>query len=194
MHHATRVRLCVRAHDGCIYGMRRIGKKIDSALAHAHVSAGPHSESATLKWMLGSLIAAAAVACDSGAPTSASDATSPMRPNPSSVGRLIIRPDSTPLVVGRHLHVDIRATDAAGVPIDAGNAEITSTNPSVAPLLGAVAFPITLPPDPVLYALSATFDLASPGSTAIRARLGILSDSVVIAVTAAPPAGSAAAR
>lgn len=143
--------------------------------------------------MLVSLLAAAVVACDPGGSTSASsDATAPMRPNPSSIGRLIIRPDSTPFIAGRRLSVDIRATDAAGVPIDAADAEITSTNPSVAQLLGAIAFPITHPPDPVRYALSATFDLTSPGSTAIRARLGILSDSVVIAVTAAPSTSAAA--
>jgi hypothetical protein len=113
-------------------------------------------------------------------------------PNPSTVGRLIVRIDSTPLVVGRHPRVEIRATDVAGMPIDAGSAEVTSTNASVAQLLGLSAFPITFPPDPVLYALSATLDLTSPGSTAIRARLGILSDSLVISVVAAPPASSAA--
>jgi hypothetical protein len=117
-----------------------------------------------------------------------------MGPNPSTVGRLIVRVDSTPLVVGRHPRVEVRATDVAGVPIDAGNAELTSTNTSVAQVLGVTAFPITFPPDPVLYALSATLDLTSTGSTAIRARLGILSDSIVISVVAAPPAGTAAPR
>lgn len=117
-----------------------------------------------------------------------------MGPNPSTVGRLIVRLDSTPLIVGRHPRVEIRATDVTGIPIDAGSAEVTSTNSSVAQVLGLSAFPITFPPDPVLYALSATLDLTSPGSTAIRARLGILSDSLVISVVAAPPVGSAAPR
>jgi hypothetical protein len=143
--------------------------------------------------MLCGVLAVALVACDSAAPTSASPGTAGMMgPNPTTVGRLIVRVDSTPLVVGRHPRIEVRATDVTGLPIDAGSAEVTSTNTSVAQLLGLSAFPITFPPDPVLYALSATLDLTSPGSTAIRARLGILSDSLVISVVAAPPASSAA--
>ena len=144
--------------------------------------------------MPGWLFAAALVACDSGASTAASPGPGMTGPNPSTVGRLIVRVDSTPLVVGRHPRIEVRATDVTGVPIDAGNAELTSTNTSVAQLLGVGAFPITFPPDPVLYALSATLDLTSAGSTAIRARLGVLSDSVVLSVIAAPPAGNAAPR
>ena len=128
-----------------------------------------------MKRVLVGAVAALALACESGPSSTESAATAPMRPNPSSVGRLIIRPDSTPLVAGRQLHVDIRATDAAGIPINAGDAEISSTNMSVAQLVSSVAFPITLPPDPTLYALSTTFALVAPGTAAIRARLGIQS-------------------
>jgi len=144
--------------------------------------------------MPGWLLATALVACDSGGATTASPGTGMMGPNPSTVGRLIVRIDSTPLVVGRHPRIEVRATDATGVPIDAGNAEVTSTNMAVAQLVGLIAFPITFPPNPALYGLSATLDLTSPGSAAIRARLGILSDSVVISVVAAPPAGTAVPR
>lgn len=130
-------------------------------------------------------LAAVVVACNSPATTgAASDGTAPTRPDPSAVGRLTVRVDTGPAIVGRHLHVQVTATDVSGVPIDASSTELTSSNPSVAQFLGAVAIPVGVPPPTNLYALSATFDLTSAGSTAIRARLGILTDSVVISVVA----------
>ena len=131
-------------------------------------------------------LAAVMVACDSAATTSAAlGGTDPARPEPSAIGRLTVRVDTGLAIVGRHLHVQVSATDASGVPIDASSTELTSSNPSVAQFLGAVAVPIGVPPPTNFYALSATFDLTSAGSTAIRARLGILTDSVVISVV--PP-------
>jgi hypothetical protein len=131
-------------------------------------------------------LAVVTIACNSPATTgAASDATDPARPDPSAIGHLTVRVDTGLAIVGRHLHVQVSATDASGVPIDASSSELTSSNPSVAQFLGAVAVPIGVPPPTTLYALSATFDLTSAGSTAIRARLGILTDSVVISVV--PP-------
>jgi hypothetical protein len=98
---------------------------------------------------------------------------------------LIVSVDTGPAIVGRHLHVQVSASDVSGGPIDASSTELTSSNPSVAQFLGSVAIPIGIPPPTNLYVLSATFDLTSAGSTAIRARLGILTDSVVISVV--PP-------
>jgi hypothetical protein len=127
------------------------------------------------------LLAAVAVACTSASTTgAASDGTDPTRPDPSAVGRLTVRVDTGPAIVGRHLHVLVVATDVSGVLIDASTTELTSSNPSVAQLISAVTLPTGTPP--TFYTLSATFDLTSAGSTAIRARLGILTDSVVISV------------
>lgn len=147
-----------------------------------------------MKWMLVSLVVAVAVACDSPGTTNASDGTTPQRPPQSLVGRLTIRPDTGLSVVGGHLHVEVDAVDVTGAPIDAGPTELTSTNTAVAQLtsLAAIPIPFTDPHAPTLYTLSATFDLTSPGSTAILARLGILSDSVVIVVVAAPSTSIAA--
>jgi hypothetical protein len=126
-------------------------------------------------------LAAVAVACNSAATTgTASDGTDPTRPDPAAVGRLTVRVDTGPAIVGRHLHVLVVATDVSGVLIDASTTELTSSNPSVAQLVSAVTLPTGTPP--TFYTLSATFDLTSAGSTAIRARLGILTDSVVISV------------
>jgi len=122
------------------------------------------------------------------------EATGPAGPIPSSVGTLTIRPDSTPLVVGRHLRVEVRGVDASGAPIDVGQAEITSTNTSVAQVINTIAVPISSPPGPVVNEVLATFDLTSAGSTAIRARIGILSDSLVISVAAAPSTVTAVVR
>ena len=130
-------------------------------------------------------LAAVAVACNSAATTgAASDGTDPTRPDPAAVGRLTVRVDTGPAIVGRHLHVLVIATDVSGVLIDASSTELTSSNPSVAQLVSAVTIPVG-DSAYVLYTLSATFDLTSAGSTAIRARLGILTDSVVISVV--PP-------
>ncbi len=130
-------------------------------------------------------LAAVMVACNSSATTgAASGGTDPTRPDPSKVGRLIVSVDSGPAIVGRHLHVQVSASDVSGGPIDASNTELTSSNPSVAQFLGAIAIPIGVPA-PNVSVLSATFDLTAAGSTAIRARLGILTDSVVISVV--PP-------
>ena len=137
-------------------------------------------------WRLALFLATAVVACNTPATTgAASGATDPTRPDPSRIGRLTVSVDTGPATVGRHLHVQVSATDASGVPIDASSTELTSSNPSVAQFLGAVAIPIGVLPPTNLYALSATFDLTSAGSTAIRGRLGILTDSVVISVV--PP-------
>jgi len=97
---------------------------------------------------------------------------------------LVVSVDTGPAIVGRHLHVQVSASDVSGGPIDASSTELTSSNPSVAQFLGAIAIPIGFP-SPNVYVLSATFDLTAAGSTAIRARLGILTDSVVISVV--PP-------
>jgi hypothetical protein len=129
--------------------------------------------------MLALLSAIFVAACTSPA-TDAAFEGSQLRPVPSQVGSLTIRPDTGAFVVGRHLRVIISGSDASGLPIDTGPAEITSSNTSVAQLISAVAIPITNPPN--VYILSATFDLSSAGSTAIRARLGILVDSIVISV------------
>jgi len=131
-------------------------------------------------------LAAVIAACDSPATTGAAlGGTDPTRPDPSAIGRLSVRVDTGLAIVGRHLHVQVTATDVNGLPIDASSTELTSSNPSVAQFLNAVAVPIGVPPPTNLYALSAFFDLTSAGSTAIRARLGILTDSVVITVV--PP-------
>jgi hypothetical protein len=131
------------------------------------------------------LLVAVVAACNSSAPTGAAlGGTDPTRPDPSAVGRLIVTVDTGPAIVGRHLHVQVSATDVSGVPIDASSTELTSTNPSVAQFLSAIAVPIGFPFTNV-YSLSATFDLTSAGSTAFRGRLGILTDSVVISVV--PP-------
>ncbi len=125
-------------------------------------------------------LAAVVIACDSPAPTGGASGD-PTRPDPFAVGRLTVRVDTGPAIVGRHLHVQVSATDVSGVPIDASSTELTSSNPSVAQFLSAVAVPIGVPATS-FYNLSAIFDLTSAGSTAIRARLGILTDSVVISV------------
>jgi len=98
---------------------------------------------------------------------------------------LTVRPDTGAFVVGRHLRVVVTATDETGAPADASSTEVTSSDPTIAQLTGAIAIPATDPPIPHLNALAATFDLMSAGSTAIHARLGIFSDSVVIKVV--PP-------
>ncbi len=126
-------------------------------------------------------LAAVVVACNSASTTlTASDGTDPTRPDPAAVGRLTVRVDTGPTIVGRRLHVLVVATDVSGVLIDASTTELTSSNPAVAQLVSAVTLPTGTPP--TFYTLSATFDLTSAGSTAIRARLGILTDSVVISV------------
>jgi hypothetical protein len=126
-----------------------------------------------------------ALACDSSAPpTSAADGPGP-RPIPSQFGSLGVRPDTGAFIVGRHLRVVVTATDASGAPADASSTEVTSSDPTVALLIGAILIPATDPPVPHLNALAATFDLMSAGSTAIHARLGIFSDSLVITVV--PP-------
>jgi hypothetical protein len=121
------------------------------------------------------------VACSSAASPNAPDGSVP-HPIASEIGSLTVRPDTGTLVVGRHLRVVISGADASGVPIDVGPAEITSSNPLVAQFLGAIVIPITNPATSNANVLSATFDLTSVGSTAIRARLGILVDSIVISV------------
>lgn len=163
-------------------------------MAHAHVSDDSHSKSARLKWSLCFLLAAAVAACDSAASSGAESTGSTEHPDPSSLGRLIITVDSTTLVAGQQLHAEIRGMDATGAPIDVANAEITSTNLAVAQLLGTATVQLSFPPQPILFGLSATFALTSPGSAAIRARLGLLSDSVEIAVLTAPSSSRTAAR
>lgn len=129
-------------------------------------------------------LAVTVLACDSSAPSSAPLQGPAPRPVPSNFGSLTIRPDTGVLVVGRRLRVVITAADASGTPVDAANTEVTSSNPAVAQLEGSLAIPVD-PPTPYLNMLVATFGLTSAGSTAIRARLGILDDSLVITVV--PP-------
>ena len=58
-------------------------------------------------------LAAVMVACDSPATTSAAlGGTDPARPEPSAIGRLTVRVDTGLAIVGRHLHVQVSATDA----------------------------------------------------------------------------------
>ena len=91
-------------------------------------------------------LAAVVVACNSPATTgAASGGTDPTRPDPSKVGRLIVSVDTGPAIVGRHLHVQVSASDVSGGPIDASETELTSSNPSVAQFLGAIAIPIGVP-------------------------------------------------
>ncbi len=127
-----------------------------------------------------------AIACNGSSPTAngTSDEVPP-QPVPSELGSLTVRPDTGAFVVGRRLRVVISAADASGAALDASNTEVTSSNPAVAQLAGWVTVPLTSPPIPYLNALVATFDLNSAGSTAIRARLGIFTDSIVISVV--PP-------
>ena len=127
-------------------------------------------------------LSVAIAACDSSAAGTLPDGTSP-HPLPSQVGTLTIRLDTGVLVVGRRLRVTISAADASGAPIDASNTEVTASNPAVAQFVGAIAIPIAS--QSPLSTLVAAFDLTAAGSTAIRARLGILADSIVISVV--PP-------
>ena len=122
--------------------------------------------------------------CDSPSSSLTPDGAGP-RPLPSAFGTLTIRPDTGAFVVGRRLRFVVNATDASGAPVDASNTEVTSSNPAVAQFSGAITIPIAGAQQPYLNALAATFDLMSAGSTAIHARLGIFSDSVVITVV--PP-------
>jgi hypothetical protein len=123
--------------------------------------------------------------CDASSPSSlASDGSGP-HPMPSDFGSLTIRPDTGAFVVGRHLRFLVTAVDASGVPTDASNTEVSSSNPAIARFSESMLIPVTNPPAPHINALSATFDLMSAGSTAIHARLGIFSDSLVITVV--PP-------
>ena len=123
--------------------------------------------------------------CDSPSPSSlTSDGPDP-QPLPLRFGSLTILPDTGSFVVGRRLRVLITAADASGVPVDASNTEVTSSNPAIAQFSGAIVIPVTGAPQPYINALAATFDLMSAGSTAIHARLGIFSDSIVITVV--PP-------
>ncbi len=135
-----------------------------------------------LRWMLALSVPVFVIACGStSSPSDSSEGTVP-QPVPSSLGSLTISVDTGALVVGRQLNIRVTGADASGMAFDVGNAEISSTNPSVAQLVTAVPVPISPPPGTPLYALSATFNLAAAGSTALRARLGLLSDSVVITV------------
>lgn len=128
------------------------------------------------------LFLASVAACNSSAATGTTlGDTDPVRPDPSAVGHLTVRVDTGLAIVGRHLHVQVSATDVNGVPIDASPTELTSTNPSVAQFLSAIAVPVGGQGSNA-YTVSATFDLTSAGSTAIRGRLGILTDSVVVSV------------
>ena len=127
-------------------------------------------------------LAIAALACDSSAPSSAPLQGPALRP--ADFGSLTIRPDTGALVVGRRLRVVVIANDASGTTVDASSTEVTSSNPAVAELEGTLAVPVD-PRIPYVNVLVATFGLTSAGSTAIRARLGIFSDSLVIAVV--PP-------
>ena len=123
--------------------------------------------------------------CDSPPSSSlTSDGAGP-HPLPSSFGTLTIRPDTGAFVVGRRLRFVVTLTDASGVPTDASNTEVTSSNSAIAQFSGAIVIPVTGASQPHINALAATFDLMSAGSTAIRARLGIFSDSIVITVV--PP-------
>jgi hypothetical protein len=119
-------------------------------------------------------------ACSSPAVPTASPGTG--QPAPGEIGSLTIRSDTGVFVVGRQVRFVINAADASGAPVDATNTEITASNPAVAQFAGAIAVPISGPQTPYLNTLIATFTLASAGSTAIRARLGILTDSIVISV------------
>jgi hypothetical protein len=124
------------------------------------------------------------LACDSATPSSAPLQGPAPRPVPSDFGKLTILPDTGALVVGRRLRVVISAADASGTPVDAASTEVSSSNPAIVRLDGAIAIPVD-PPIPYVNVLVATFGLTSVGSTAIHARLGILSDSIVITVV--PP-------
>ena len=126
-------------------------------------------------------IAVAAACSSSATPSTPFDGPAP-QPVPSALGSLTIRLDTGAFVVGKHLRVVVNLADASGMPADASNTEVTSSNPAVAQFAGSTTVPVTTPPIPSLNALVATFDLKSAGSTAIRARLGIFTDSVVITV------------
>lgn len=133
------------------------------------------------KWMLAFLVALAPAACDAPAASGPSDGA-PNRPPASALGKLTIRADTGVLVAGRQLHVEVDATDVDGSPVDAVNTELTSSNLAVAKLASEIAIPVSIPPAQPLYALGAAFDLPAAGTAAIRARLGLLSDSIVITV------------
>jgi hypothetical protein len=126
------------------------------------------------------LLAVATIACNSTSDATSGGTTS-VHPDPSQVGHLTVRADTGAAIVGRQLHVQVSGTDASGGLIDASSAELTASNPSVAQLVSAIAIPIGTPPTN-FYNLSATFALTSAGTTAIRARLGILTDSIIITV------------
>lgn len=133
------------------------------------------------KRLAGFCLIVVAIACNSSAPGAPSDGTTGQPLPPPNSGSLTIRLDTGALVVGRRLRVVISAADAAGFPVDASTTEVTSSNPAVAQLVGTSALPATSPPS-YIAVLIANFDLTSPGSTAIRARLGLLGDSIVISV------------
>jgi len=125
------------------------------------------------------------VACDPSADAGVPEQLTDPRPVPSDFGSLAIRPDTGALIVGRQLRVIVTSSDASGAAADASTTEVTSSNPAIAQWASAIAVPATDPAVPHVYALLVTFDLMSAGSTAIHARLGIFSDSIVITVV--PP-------
>lgn len=125
-----------------------------------------------------------AIACGSSTFDGPLDGTVSHPLPPPNLGSLTIRSDTGVLVVGRRFHVTISAADASGFPVDASNTEVTSSNSTVAQLVGTIAVPAVTPPMD-LFDLVASFDLTGAGSTAIRARLGLLTDSIVISVV--PP-------
>lgn len=151
-----------------------------------------------LRWAVILPIAAVAVGCGSAADPSGPVQSAPVQnqpapptptaPAPSRVlAKVTLAGDTSWSYVGRLVRLHVDATDSSGKPMDSDAAEITSSNGAVAPLAQSYRYSWIRSPRDTTFFLGVDFNLSAVGTTTFRARLGNLTDSLVLTVNPLPP-------
>jgi hypothetical protein len=152
-----------------------------------------------VRWSVICPITAVAVGCGSAADpsapiqsTPAQNQPAPPTPTPPAASRVVAKitlvGDTSWAYVGRTVRLHVNATDSAGKPMDSDAADIRSSNDAVAPLAQRYRYSWILSPGAdTTYVLGVDFNLSDVGSTTFRARLGNLTDSLVLTVNPLPP-------
>jgi hypothetical protein len=151
-----------------------------------------------VRWSIIWPVTAVAVGCGSAADPSAPVQSTPAPnqpapptptvPAPSRVlATIALAGDTSWSYVGRRVRLHVDATDSSGRPMDSDAAEITSSDGAVAPLVQSYRYSWIRSPADTTYVLGVDFNLSDVGKTTFRARLGNLTDSLVLTVNPLPP-------
>jgi len=157
------------------------------------------SRARALRWGVNWSVMALAAGCGSSADPSApiQSTPAPSRPAPPAptapaasrvVAKITLAGDTSWAYVGRTVRLHVNATDSAGKPMDSDAADIRSSDDAVARLAQSYRYSwIQSPGTDTTYFLGVDFGLSAVGTTTFRARLGNLTDSLVLTVNPLPP-------